>query len=144
MTYEPFGLVVSGGNDRFLYTGKELDSTGIQYFGARYYCVAESQFCQPDQLLPDPYNPQALNRYSYTLNNPYKYTDPDGNSPTLILGAGLAAAFVIGGVVYQYATYGEIVDTNSLVALGVGGFLAGTTLDTPLLRISAGPSCMRI
>ncbi|AKB28470.1 hypothetical protein MSSIT_1751 [Methanosarcina siciliae T4/M] len=30
-------------------------------------------------MLPDPYNPQALNRYSYVLNNPVKYTDPSGH-----------------------------------------------------------------
>jgi pyocin large subunit-like protein len=32
-------------------------------------------------MLPDPYNPQALNRYSYCLNNPVKYTDPSGHEP---------------------------------------------------------------
>jgi pyocin large subunit-like protein len=30
-------------------------------------------------MLPDPYNPQALNRYAYALNNPVKYTDPSGH-----------------------------------------------------------------
>ena len=78
ITYEPFGKVFSGQIERFGYTGKELDDTGLQYFGARYYCVEQSIFCQPDKLLPNPYNPQALNRYAYTLNNPYKYTDPSG------------------------------------------------------------------
>jgi hypothetical protein len=28
-----------------------------------------------------PANPQALNRYSYVLNNPLRYTDPSGHSP---------------------------------------------------------------
>lgn len=28
-----------------------------------------------------PMNPQALNRYSYVLNNPLRYTDPTGTSP---------------------------------------------------------------
>jgi hypothetical protein len=26
-------------------------------------------FVQPDTMLPDPYNPQALNRYAYTLED---------------------------------------------------------------------------
>lgn len=35
-TYEPFGKVSSGGSDRFLYTGKELDQgTGLEYYGVR-------------------------------------------------------------------------------------------------------------
>jgi hypothetical protein len=30
-------------------------------------------------MVPSPGNPQSLNRYSYTLNNPVKYTDPTGH-----------------------------------------------------------------
>ena len=30
--------------------------------------------------MPSPGNPQSLNRYSYTLNNPLKYTDPTGHA----------------------------------------------------------------
>ncbi len=29
--------------------------------------------------MPDPFNPQSLNRYSYCLNNPLKYVDPSGH-----------------------------------------------------------------
>ena|GEM_PF-5384978 len=32
----------------------------------------------PDTIVPDPGDPQALNRYSYVLNNPLRYTDPTG------------------------------------------------------------------
>jgi hypothetical protein len=48
-TYEPFGKVSSGGTDRFLFTGKELDvGTGLEYYGARYYDPSKaSQFVQP-------------------------------------------------------------------------------------------------
>ena len=31
---------------------------------------------QADTLVPEPGNPQALNRYAYGLNNPVKYNDP--------------------------------------------------------------------
>ena len=34
---------------------------------------------QPDSLIPDPSNPQDLNRFSYTRNNPIKYIDPTGH-----------------------------------------------------------------
>ena len=30
-------------------------------------------------MVPEPGNPQALNRFSYVLNNPLKYTDPTGH-----------------------------------------------------------------
>ncbi|MCG8347875.1 MAG: hypothetical protein MI924_08865 [Chloroflexales bacterium] len=31
-----------------------------------------------------PHNPQALNRYSYVLNNPLRWTDPSGHAPCCI------------------------------------------------------------
>ena len=77
--YEPFGEVLSGGSvSRYDYNSKELDGTGLNYYGARYYKSSQSQFIQPDSNLPNIYNPQYLNRYAYVLNNPYKYVDPNG------------------------------------------------------------------
>ena len=38
-----------------------------------------SRFIQPDTIVPEPGNPQALNRYSYVLNNPLRYNDPSGH-----------------------------------------------------------------
>ena len=82
-TYYPFGSVFEGGNSRYTYTGKETDSTGLSYYGSRYYSADVLRgFTQADTLIPDTYDPQALNRYSYVLNNPYKYVDPSGNLPT--------------------------------------------------------------
>ena len=34
---------------------------------------------QPDSIVPNPGNPQDLNRYSYVRNNPVRYTDPTGH-----------------------------------------------------------------
>ena len=33
--------------------------------------------------MPSPANPQSLNRYAYTLNNPLRYTDPTGHKAVL-------------------------------------------------------------
>jgi hypothetical protein len=38
-----------------------------------------ARFISADTIVPDPANPQALNRYAYVLNNPLKYTDPSGH-----------------------------------------------------------------
>jgi len=43
---------------------------------------AAGRFIQPDTIVPQPDNPQALNRYSYVLNNPLRHTDPTGHAPT--------------------------------------------------------------
>jgi RHS repeat-associated protein len=78
--YYPYGQVQSGGLEKYGFTGQENDiDTGLMYYGARYYSPEYRVFVQPDTLLPDPYNPQYLNRYAYALNNPVKYTDPSGH-----------------------------------------------------------------
>ena len=70
--------MLSGGESRFDYEGKETDDTGLQYFGARYYDSYMRMFTQPDQLLPNIYDPQQLNRFAFEGNNPYTYIDKSG------------------------------------------------------------------
>ena len=65
------------------FTGQRLDGTGLYYYGARYYDPTIGRFISADTIVPDPYNPQSLNRYSYCLNNPLKYTDPTGHDLTV-------------------------------------------------------------
>jgi len=77
--YMPYGLTLAGGDDRFLYTGQEADDTGLMYYNARYYDPFLRQFTQADTILPNVYDPQQLNRYSYVTNNPYRYVDPSGH-----------------------------------------------------------------
>ncbi len=63
----------------YLYTGKELDETGLYYYGARYYNPELGRFTQPDSLTGSLADPLSMNRYSYVQNNPLKYVDPTGN-----------------------------------------------------------------
>jgi RHS repeat-associated protein len=62
-------------------TAKERDTeSNLDYFGARYFSGAQGRFTSHDPLLNSghPANPQTWNRYTYTLNNPLRYTDPTG------------------------------------------------------------------
>jgi RHS repeat-associated protein len=61
-----------------LFTGQRLDDTGLYYYGARYYDPAIGRFISPDIYIQNFTNPQTINRYSYALNNPLRYTDPTG------------------------------------------------------------------
>jgi RHS repeat-associated protein len=78
--YAPYGSTRSGDvpTDRKL-TGQRLDGTGLYYYGARYYDPTIGRFISADNVLPNYANPQALNRYTYVLNNPLKYFDPSGS-----------------------------------------------------------------
>ncbi len=81
-TYSPHGEILSGGvTSRFDYTGKEYDTVVGDYdYNFRKYNQAWGIFTQPDSLLPNVYDPQQLNRYSYARNNPYRYTDTSGHT----------------------------------------------------------------
>jgi hypothetical protein len=48
--------------------------------GARWYDAVLGRFLQADTIVPNPADPQSLNRYAYGLNNPVKYTDPSGHA----------------------------------------------------------------
>jgi RHS repeat-associated protein len=97
LEYRPFGETkVEEGilNARKKFTGKELDEeTGLYNFLARLYDPKIGRFVTADpidfsdagikfaggkDLQTFLANPQNLNRYSYCLNNPVRYTDPDG------------------------------------------------------------------
>jgi RHS repeat-associated protein len=71
-----------GSTSNYKFTGKERDAeSGLDYFGARYYSSNMGRWSSPDPsglAYADPTNPQSLNLYSYVLNNPLAFTDPDG------------------------------------------------------------------
>jgi RHS repeat-associated protein len=79
--YYPYGAIRSGGGmpTDVGYTGQRLDATGLMHYGARYYSSYLNRWISPDTIVPDPKNPQQLNRLAYVLNNPIKHTDPTGH-----------------------------------------------------------------
>ena len=89
----------SGDGVRQQFTLKERDvETGLDYFLARYYSSIQGRFTSPDEFTGGPdelfdfvddaasnpifyaelEDPQSLNKYQYTYNNPLRYIDPDG------------------------------------------------------------------
>ena len=69
----------------YRFTGQREEATiGLYFYNARWYDPALGRFVQPDTLVPEPGNPQALNRYTYVTNNPLRYTDPTGHCPWCI------------------------------------------------------------
>ena len=62
------------------YCGHEmLDEFRLINMNARLYSPYVGRFLAPDNYVQAPENTQSFNRYSYCLNNPLKYVDPDGN-----------------------------------------------------------------
>jgi RHS repeat-associated protein len=153
--YLPFGASITGGADRYTFTGQESDpETELMYYGARYYSPYLRQFMEPDLTIPSPYNPQALNRYSYTYNNPLKYVDKSGN---VIQVPALLVPGIVGGLAglgyYVVSTYfdenKDLSGSEALkymamgavagyVAVGLGGAVGALTFGTTLGEISVG------
>jgi RHS repeat-associated protein len=62
-----------------LYTGQRQETFGLYDYRARHYDPALGRFVSADPLVPEPGNPQGLNRYAYVLNNLLRHTDPSGH-----------------------------------------------------------------
>jgi RHS repeat-associated protein len=84
--------------DGLWYTGKPVeDSTGLSYFGGRWYNPQIGRFYSVDPQRFRVDSPLTFNRYSYGNNNPYRYIDPDGRNLALLVvgGSFLVAASVV-------------------------------------------------
>ncbi|ASF42583.1 polymorphic toxin type 23 domain-containing protein [Capnocytophaga endodontalis] len=90
------------------YTGHEhLASVGLIHCNGRLYDPALHRFLMPDNYIQDPFNTQNFNRYGYCLNNPLKYTDPNGE----IIWAAVIVGAIIGAT--SYATSAAMNDSWS-------------------------------
>jgi RHS repeat-associated protein len=58
---------------------RSLFSIKLYQMGARFYDSALGRWISADTIVPDPANPQSLNRLSYALGNPLRYRDPTGH-----------------------------------------------------------------
>jgi len=63
----------------YRFTGQRQEAgVGLYDYGARWYDPYIQRWISPDTIIPQPANPQSLNRYSYVLNSPLRFTDPSG------------------------------------------------------------------
>jgi hypothetical protein len=99
---------------------------------ARYYDPVIGRFYSNDPVGYTAKNPvMSFNRYMYVNNNPYKYTDPDGEWLQAVYGA-------IAGAVGGYVASGEGF-TNTVVGMAAGAVAGGVIgLANPLASHAAG------
>jgi RHS repeat-associated protein len=63
----------------YTFTGQRDEAgIGLMHYGARFYSPKLGRFVSADTIVPEPGEPQDLNRYTYAANNPLLYTDPTG------------------------------------------------------------------
>lgn len=125
------------------FTGHEhLTDFGLINMNGRVYDPVTSSFLSVDNYVQDPSYTQNFNRYAYCMNNPLKYTDPDGEWIQYLIGGlmgawngysiGKAAGLkgwdlawsAIGGAAVGVATAG----IGALVSEGFSNVAVGTIL----------------
>ena len=142
-TYDPWGKQTVTRNDigfRRGFTGHEmLPKFDLINMNGRLYDPYLARFLSPDNYVQMPDFSQSFNRYSYCLNNPLKYTDPDGEIAWWVVAAFVGGAFNVAanmddinnaGDFFGYFGVGAVAGvvggaTGGLV-IGTGGILGGT------------------
>jgi RHS repeat-associated protein len=138
------------------FTSKERDAeTGLDFFGARYMSSAQGRFTSvdPEFASASLVDPQRWNGYSYATNNPYKFVDPNGESPTLFtaaIGAGIGAVGGAGfnlvsqrisnGGDFSQVDYRQV--GSSALGGAVSGGLAGLTLGIGTAVVGIGEAAL--
>ena len=131
--YYPWGgelQFTNNDSNHYKFTGKERDTeTGLDYFGARYYSSGLGRWVSADwsakpQAVPYAHfgNPQSLNLYGYSNNNPTTFGDPDGHCPWCDTLAGVIAGITRDGGVKAYA---KNLATGAAKGLGTLAIQAG-------------------
>lgn len=129
-----------GTRNKFRYTGEALDpGTGLYFLRARYYDPSSGTFLSRDPSPGFVAQPQARNRYRYSLGNPIRYTDPSGlsaientNQTASVTNACGTNCEQIWSAIFDAVTSGAAVIAQSLLegwnsVTSIGGVDAGNT-----------------
>ena len=111
-----------------------IDDERLIFFKGRIYDCVFARFLSPDPYIQEPYNIQNLNRYSYSLNNPFKYNDPSGfffkklwkiiSNPKFIM-AVVAAVATAGALAPIAAGIGAALTSSAIGATIISGAIVG-------------------
>jgi len=119
---------------------EHLEMFSLINMNGRLYDPVLGRMLSPDNIVPDATSTQGFNRYSYVLNNPLKYIDPDGNEPitlsVILIGAAISATINTGVQLYRISNGTQQnfnwtslgVSTLAGALGGVAGFYGGAAV----------------
>lgn len=141
-SYAPYGqrqTRPAENNARPAYTGKPEDAeTGLVYMGARAYDPETARFTGIDPQGFSDAVPQSFGRYVYANNSPYKYADPNGESPVdVVFLAYDAGAFALALQSGNPAAIGAAAENFAISLGGVASPIPGTGQYIKGLRASS-------
>jgi RHS repeat-associated protein len=127
---DPAGSITSQTTVGF--TGQEeLADVGLVHLNGRVYDPVIGRMMSADPYVPDPTNGQAWNRYSYVINNPLAFTDPNGycflGLCSVWNSIGTFVDRAVGSFIRSHPIVGTIIEIGGAAicsALGCGPFYA--------------------
>jgi len=108
--YWPYGedTTTTPPGQRLAYALMERDTEGTRFYDhARNHDHVLGRFLSPDRVGGTPANPQSWNRYAYTLNNPVKYVDPNGDVAVGFTGLGNSPLGGIHDIAHAFAQHAQ-------------------------------------
>jgi RHS repeat-associated protein len=154
-SYQPYGQNngTPTGTEEYEFTGKPVSqTTGLYYYGARWYDPSTGRFISQDPIKGKLSNPQTLNPYVYVVDCPTVLTDPTGqwdwnpidavsnwwnglssSQQALVVTIGVDAA-AAGAIALTVATCGA---TAPLAAIAIGA-AAGAASSSTIYTVSQG------
>ncbi len=149
--YTPFGLPTRPHTDDTRYAGLPPDvELGLVQMGARWYHPQLGRFITPDWfIIESPSHgqrmPQALNVYSYAINNPIMLRDPSGKffglDDLIVAAVGFVVGFVTGVIVgiAEGRSFGDTLLLGLEAGLlgAVGAWLAYVTVGAATAALGA-------
>jgi len=112
------------------------------------YDPVQGRMLSPDNYVATPFGTQGYNRYAYALNNPLKYTDPDGELVHLVVSAliGGSINWLVNGAEFSWKGLGYfgIGATAGALSAGIGAgvnvAMAGGSFGAGFMGTAAGVS----
>ena len=105
------------------YTGHEMmPEFNLINMNGRLYDPVLGRFLSPDNYVQLPDFSQSFNRYSYCLNNPLKYTDPDGEIAWFVVAAFAGGVF---NVAFNMDNINDAGDFFKYFGVGAAAGVAG-------------------
>ena len=111
--FTAFGILLNKiGNteNRFLFTGEQLDpNSGFYYLRSRYYVASTGRFLTMDSFEGSPWEPQSLHKHVYAHNNPVKNIDPSGKMLPIV-----TVVFIVSIVFVLFSSFfSDVYQNNS-------------------------------
>ena len=150
-SYDPWGRlrdpetheIYAPGTEPALYLGRgftgheHLPWFGLINMNARLYDPLLCRFLSPDPYVQAPDFTQSFNRYSYGLNNPLSYTDPNGEFVLTATAIALIIGATVGLAAGMYSGY-KIAESKGATGWKMAGYMLGGGLIGGIAGVAGG------